>query len=154
MYNLFTTVSEVFYTDTCDFADLILLASQLEQDDLMYSWGHFNLQLNQKAIEPIGEAVSNTELFRRLSRAFCIEDALFYETDTQLMANSMNWEHPNMRGVSVEKLVEQGFARLNVGNPDKRTPHSDGAFPTVSGKFEFSSSQKFVVRCCQLFVNV
>ena len=139
--DLFTVVSEVFYTDTCDFADLILPAtSQLEQDDLMYSWGHFNLQLNQKAIEPIGEAVSNTELFRRLSKALDLDDAELYQTDSELLFNSMDWGHPNMLGVSLEKLNLKGHARLNVGNPDKRKPHLNGNFHTPSGKFEFVSS--------------
>ena len=140
-HGLFTVVSEVFYTDTCDFADLILPAtSQLEQDDLMYSWGHFNLQLNQKAIEPIGEAVSNTELFRRLSQALDLDDDELYQTDAELLINSMDWGHPNMLGVSLEKLSLSGYARLNVGDPDKRTPHSNGNFHTPSGKFEFLSS--------------
>ena len=139
--DLFTIVSEVFYTDTCDFADLILpAASQLEQDDLMYSWGHFNLQLNQKAIEPIGEAVSNTELFRRLSQALDLDDAELYQTDSELLVNSMDWGHPNMLGVSLKKLSLKGYARLNVGDPDKRKPHLNGNFHTLSGKFEFLSS--------------
>ena len=43
--------------------------TQLEQFDIMFSWGYLYLSLNQKAIEPLGEAVPNTELFRRLARA-------------------------------------------------------------------------------------
>src|SRR5215510_5993403 len=67
--DLFTVVSEQFLTDTADYADIVLPATtQLEQFDLMFSWGHFYLSLNQPAIEPLGEAVPNTELFRRLSR--------------------------------------------------------------------------------------
>ena len=39
-----------------------------------------------------------------------------------------------------KKLSLSGYARLNVGDPDKRTPHSNGNFQTPSGKFEFLSS--------------
>jgi anaerobic selenocysteine-containing dehydrogenase len=69
--DLFAVVSEQFLTDTARYADIILPATtQLEQFDIMFSWGHLYLSLNQKAIEPLGEAVPNTELFRRLARAW------------------------------------------------------------------------------------
>ena len=139
--DLFTVVSEIFHTDTCDYADIILPAtSQLEQDDLMYSWGHFNLQLNEKVIEPRGEAISNTELFRRLSKTFGLNDPELFETDDEILEKSMYWNHPNMSGISVESLRIKGFARLNVGSVTERTPHKYGAFPTSSGKFEFYCS--------------
>jgi anaerobic selenocysteine-containing dehydrogenase len=63
-------VSEQFLTDTARYADVVLPgATQLEQFDMMFSWGHLYLSLNQQAIAPLGESVSNTELFRRLARA-------------------------------------------------------------------------------------
>ncbi len=66
--DLFTVVSEQFMTDTADYADIVLPATtQLEQDDIMFSWGHLYVTYNHRAIEPIGEAVPNTELFRRLA---------------------------------------------------------------------------------------
>jgi anaerobic selenocysteine-containing dehydrogenase len=66
--DLFTVVSEQFLTDTARYADIILPATtQLEQFDMMFSWGHLYLSLNQQAIAPLGESVSNTELFRRLA---------------------------------------------------------------------------------------
>ena len=92
--DLFTVVSEIFQTDSCDYADILLPAtSQLEQKDLMYSWGHFNIQYNDQAIEPVGEAVSNTELFRRLASTFSFEEDIFQENDENLMLKSMNWSH-------------------------------------------------------------
>ena len=40
--------AEQFLTDTADYADLVLPATtQLEQFDLMFSWGHLYLSLNQ-----------------------------------------------------------------------------------------------------------
>ena len=67
--DLFTVVSEHFLTDTARFADIVLPATtQLEQFDVMFSWGHLYLTLNEPAIAPLGEAVPNTELFRRLAR--------------------------------------------------------------------------------------
>ena len=41
---------------------------------------------------------------------------------------------------TLEKLNLKGYARLNVGDPDKRKPHLNGNFHTPSGKFDFLSS--------------
>jgi anaerobic selenocysteine-containing dehydrogenase len=68
--DLFTVVHDLFQTDTADYADILLPAtSHMEQLDIHKSYGHLHLQVNQPAIAPLGEAVSNTELFRRLASA-------------------------------------------------------------------------------------
>ena len=139
--DLFTVVSEIFPTDATDYADIVLPAtSQLEQLDLMYSWGHFNLQLNQPAIPPRGEAVSNTELFRRLSARMGLDDPDLQRSDEQLVQDSLDWQAENLRGTSIDDLRANGFARLNVGDVAQRLPHAEGGFPTPSGKCEFTSS--------------
>ncbi len=72
---LFTVVHEHFMTDTARYADYVLPATtQTEHLDLMYSWGTLYLTLNRPAIEPRGEAVSNSELFRRLAKAMGLDD--------------------------------------------------------------------------------
>ncbi len=45
--DLFTVVSEQFLTDTALYGDIVLPATtQLEQFDVMFSWGHLYLTLN------------------------------------------------------------------------------------------------------------
>jgi len=139
--DLFTVVSEIFPTDTTDYADIILPAtSQLEQLDLMYSWGHFNMQLNNPAIPPRGEAVSNTELFRRLARHMGLEDPALQRSDETLTREAIDWEAESVAGIDLDRLGRDGFARLNVGAPDERLPHAEGNFPTPSGKCELASA--------------
>ena len=139
--DLFTVVSEIFPTDTTDHADIVLPAtSQLEQDDLMYSWGHFNLQHNARAIPPRGEAVSNTELFRRLAARLGLDDPDLARDDADLMDAALDWDSPQLDGVSLDRLRAEGFHRLSVGTADRRLPHADGGFPTPSGKCEVASS--------------
>ena len=73
--DLFTVVHEQFMTDTARYADIVLPATtQFEHWELMGSWGQTYLALNPPAIAPRGEAVANSELFRRLSRAMDFED--------------------------------------------------------------------------------
>jgi anaerobic selenocysteine-containing dehydrogenase len=139
--DLFTVVSEHFMTDTADYADLVLPAtSQLEQHDIMFSWGHLYVSLNQPAIEPLGEAIPNTELFRRLGRAMGYTEEYFTRGDEDMIANAFDWSAPAMEGITVESLKETGWARLNLPDADTYAPHAEGNFPTPSGKTEFVAS--------------
>lgn len=137
--DLFTVVSEHFLTDTANYADIVLPAAmQAEQLDIMFSWGHFYLLLNQPAVPPAGEAVSNTELFRRLSKAMGLRRPHLYRDDWELIEEYVDWDSDTMRGITLDYLKENGWARLWVGgSPDIRAPHSEGNFLTPSGKCEF-----------------
>lgn len=140
--DLFTVVSEHFITDTARYADIVLPATtQLEQEDIMFSWGHLYATYNNPSIEPRGEAVPNTELFRRLAAAMGFDDdPIFTRTDEQMIAEAFDWSAPAMEGITVTSLKEKGWARLNVPSPDEYAPHREGNFRTPSGKTEFLSS--------------
>jgi anaerobic selenocysteine-containing dehydrogenase len=144
--DLFTVVSEQFLTDTADYADIVLPATtQLEQDDIMFSWGHLYVTYNQRAVDPIGEAVPNTELFRRLAARMGADDPgfrdpLFRRTDDELIAEAFDWSHPHMAGITEDSLKERGWQRLTEAPPDEYAPHAEGNFPTPSGKTEFVAS--------------
>ena len=139
--DLFTVVSEQFVTDTARYADIVLPATtQLEQFDLMFSWGHLYLTLNQPAIAPLGEAVPNTELFRRLARAMGFDDPYWERSDEQMALDALDWSNPVLDGIDLDSLRETGYARLKVGSPDDFVPHREGNFPTPSGKVEFESA--------------
>ena len=139
--DLFTVVSEQFITDTARHADIVLPATtQLEQFDVMFSWGHLYLSLNVPAIEPLGEAVPNTELFRRLAGRFGFDDDHWRRTDEQMAVDAVDWDAPALAGIDLEQLRQAGYARLAIGSERTYAPHADGGFPTPSGKCEFKSS--------------
>ncbi len=139
--DLFTVVSEHFLTDTARYADIVLPATtQLEQKDIMFSWGHLYLSYNNAAIEPLGEAVPNTELFRRLARAMGIEDPSFYRTDDEMIEASLDWTNPVLQGITLQDVKAKGYARLTVPPASDWAPHRDGNFPTPTGKCEFKST--------------
>jgi len=139
--DLFTVVSEHVLTDTARYADLVLPATtQLEQLDIMMSWGHFFVTLNTPAIRPLGEAIPNTELFRRLAARMGFTEDCFTRTDEQLLAEAYDWSAPAMAGITLESLRATGWARLSLPPADEYAPHAEGNFPTPSGKAEFRSS--------------
>lgn len=139
--DLFTVVSDHFLTDTARYADLVLPATtQVEQTDLMFSWGHLYLTMNRQAIAPLGEAIPNAELFRRLARVMDFDDPFFQRSDEQILREAVDWDSPAMQGVTLEQLEQQGWARLNLPSADVYAPHANGGFPTPSGKVEIKAS--------------
>jgi anaerobic selenocysteine-containing dehydrogenase len=139
--DLFTVVSELFITDTARYADILLPATmQGEQYDLMVTWGHLYMMLNQPAISAPGECIPNVELFRRLAKTMGFDDAYWDMTDDEMLLEFYDWDSPQLQGITLDLLKEKGYMRLNVGDPDKRVPHAEGNFKTPSGKCEFKSS--------------
>ena len=137
--DLFTVVHEQFMTDTARYADIVLPATtQFEQWDLMGSWGQTYLALNPPAIAPRGEAVANSELFRRLSHALGFEESYLHTSDEHRIRQLLSSGHPYLDGISFESLLERGWAPLTL--PADWRPRATGGFTTPSGKCEFYSA--------------
>lgn len=140
--DFFLVVSELFITDTAKYADILLPATmQAEQLEVMLAWGHFYLTYNEKAIDPPGECVSNSELFRRLAKAMDFDDDYWDRTDYQMLDDFIDWSSPKLEGWNMERLRKEGYVSLAGATPDKRLPHAEGNFPTPTGKCEFLTTQ-------------
>lgn len=134
--DLFTVVHEQVWTDTCNYADIVLPATtQMEHVDLHYSYWHMYVQLNEPAIQPLGEAVSNTELFRRLAGAMGFTDACFADSDEDLVRQALSSGSPYLEGITLERLRGGGIIKVNRAP----APFAEGGFQTPSGKVEFYS---------------
>jgi anaerobic selenocysteine-containing dehydrogenase len=147
--DLFTVVHELFITDTARYADIVLPATTSpEHDDINRSYGHYDIVLNRRAINPIGESLCNTELFRRLAKVMAnacpdiaaLADPCFDESDESMIRASFDWSHKTLAGQSFATLERDGFLRLNYPKKDGFiAPFMHGAFGTPSGKCEFYS---------------
>ena len=130
--DLFTVVCEQFMTDTAAHADVILPATtQLEHLDVVWSWGHHYLTLNEPAIAPVGEARPNSEIFRLLARRLGLTDPCFDESDEEMLAMALEGDPA---GISLAGLRERGYAKIDRGQGT--SPHAEGGFATPSGKLE------------------
>ncbi len=128
--DLFTVVLEHFLTDTADHADYVLPATtQLEHWDVHLSYGHTDVLLNRPAIAPVGEAKSNTQIFRELAARMGFAEPCFVESDEALCRQAYGGK------VNFDALLEHGFATLQL--PD--APFANGGFPSASGRCEFFS---------------
>ncbi len=133
--DLFTVVAEVFPTDSTDYADYVLpAASFLESDDLFASYFDLTLSAQVKATEPLGEALPNSEIFRRLSRAMGYTEPELYESDPSLIDNLLQ-----------QSGLEESFASLSQKGtvpiaPDPVIQFASLEFATPSGKIEMASA--------------
>jgi anaerobic selenocysteine-containing dehydrogenase len=138
--DLFTVVHEQFLTDTCDYADIVLPATTFfEHKDVLRAYGHYYLQISNQAIEPLGEAKSNVDLFRELALRFGFEEDCFRETADQMIDAALNVSDPWLEGIDRARLERDNHVRLKFGgngNHEPFLPFANGGFYTRSGKAE------------------
>jgi anaerobic selenocysteine-containing dehydrogenase len=126
--DLFTVVLEHFQTDTADYADYVLPATtQIEHWDLLKPYGHTHLALNRPAISPLGQSLPNSEIFRRLAAAIGFNEPCFREGDEEILRTLIEAQrHERFDGITWQRLLEKGFVRLNLPQPN--TIFAAGAF--------------------------
>jgi anaerobic selenocysteine-containing dehydrogenase len=130
--DLFTVVLEHFQTDTADYADYLLPATtQLEHWDVHAGYGHTDALLNRPAIAPLGQARTNTQIFRELAQRMGFTEPEFTEDDEALCRLAYG------DAVDFAALLAQGFAPVTL----VEAPFAQGQFPTPSGKCEFFSAR-------------
>jgi anaerobic selenocysteine-containing dehydrogenase len=157
--DLFTVVHEQFFTDTADYADLLLPATTFfEHKDLQTAYGHYYLQVSDPAIEPLGECRSNVDLFRALAARMGFDDECFSESIDSMIDGALSSKNPWLQGITRERLEREGQVRLNfTASPDASDappqhtsppflPFAQGNFRTPSGKAELYSEAMKALR--------
>jgi molybdopterin guanine dinucleotide-containing S/N-oxide reductase-like protein len=147
--DLFTVVHEQFFTDTTDYADIVLPATTFfEHKELQTAYGHYFLQVSDQAIEPLGECRSNVDVFRALADEMGFEDKCFRESVDQMIDSALESDHPWLRGIDRQRLERDGHVRLGFEKQlsddgsqfsDFFLPFARGNFFTRSGKAELYS---------------
>jgi anaerobic selenocysteine-containing dehydrogenase len=134
--DLFTVVHEQFFTDTADYADVLLPAPTfLETKDVQGAYGHLFAQVSQQAIEPLGEVRNNVELFAALARRMGFADPCFLDSVDDLIDQSLVTKDPWFAGITRERLEREGHMPLAL--PADSLPFSSPEwFRTPSGKGE------------------
>ncbi|MFD0587502.1 molybdopterin-dependent oxidoreductase [Paenibacillus sp. GCM10027627] len=139
--DLFTVTHDLFLTDTCKYADLVLPAtSHFENLDLYKSYWHFYLQINKPILPPAGESKSNFTLFKELALRMGFEPELFNISEEDMIREALNNKrNPLLSGITFETLMENDWMKAGGGNKIAMLE----MLPTPSGKIElFSKSMK------------
>jgi anaerobic selenocysteine-containing dehydrogenase len=139
---LFTVVHEQFFTDTADYADVLLPAPTfLEVKDVQGAYGHLFAQVNERAIAPLGEARSNVALFGELAQRMGFAEACFRDGDDELIDQALDTKHPWFSGLTRERLEREGHVplQLPVDAEGETLPFSTADwFMTPSGRGELT----------------
>lgn len=131
--DLFTVVHEQFFTDTTDYADIVLPATTFfEHKDLQTAYGHYYLQVSNQAMEPVGECRSNVEMFRALAERMGFEDECFRETVDSMIDRALESANPWLRGITRDRLEREHRIRLKFDNENSPcAPQSPSAAKAV-----------------------
>ncbi len=135
--DLFIVGADIAFTDSLRYADVVLpMSSSFEHADLFPAYGHDFLQRAEAVIDPVGESLPPSELFRRLAARFGFDDdPAFRDDDDALLDCVLDEAHPGLKGLRGSTLP---LARAHAVH----TPDASGHFAvqgTPSGCIELRS---------------
>jgi anaerobic selenocysteine-containing dehydrogenase len=135
--DLFTIVHDQVLTDTARFADVLLPATTVfEQAELHKSYGHYFLQYSDPVIPPVGESLSNPELFARLATAMGFEEAGVAPTQDELLQAAMDGAGERFGGADPDRLRREKVAQLRFQGSTELIQFVTDFPSTPSGKVE------------------
>lgn len=135
--DLFTVVIDCFATDTTRFADIVLpAASFLEFDDLTFSCFNLSVGAQSKTRDPIGLALPNQEIFRRLAVVMGLDDPALHASDEVMIATILR-----QMGRDRDFAELQRMGHFFVNDDESLIFYQDLQFSTPSGLIEIASEQ-------------
>jgi anaerobic selenocysteine-containing dehydrogenase len=118
--DLFMVVHEQFFTDTADYADILLPAPTfLETKDVQGAYGHLYAQVSERAIAPLGEARNNVTVFGELGRRMGFPEACFDDREDELIDQALGSGNPWFAGITRERLEREGHVKLQLPANEK-----------------------------------
>jgi anaerobic selenocysteine-containing dehydrogenase len=137
---VFTVGIEVQMTESMRFCDVVLpAATQFEVHDLYGAYGQHWLQRAEPVIPPQGEALPNTEIFRRLAARFGFDEPCLREDDAALMDGAVDAAHPRLRGLRPSAIPTGEALRMAAEDGRPLALFSTVMPATPSGKVELVS---------------
>lgn len=130
-------VQDVYYTDTCKYADYILpVCDWFETQALYYCVGSAPCEVvyGDKAIEPLFESKSDPDIARLFADAFGFEGVM-PATDDDFIREFIETPTSISKGITLDSLKEKG--RVRYCDDDVYIPYKDWTFTTPSGRMEF-----------------
>ncbi len=138
--DLFVAGSDIVMTDSMRYCDVILpAASHFEYDDIYGSYGQNYLQRAKPVIPCVGDSLPNTEIFRRLAVRFGYDDAMFRETDEELINCAVDNDDYRLEGFLPSQIPLDKALKMNAKDGNEAIMCKNIFPATVSGKIELHS---------------
>ncbi len=130
-------VQDIFFTETCSYADVILPASAFPEKDGTFTNTDRRVQMGRKAIDPPGDARQDLWIIQEIAKRLGLD--WNYEGPADVFAE-IRKAVPNMAGMTWERLEQEDsltYPLLKEGDPGQPIIFRDGVFPTDDGKGRF-----------------
>ena len=134
-------VQDIFFTETCGFADVILPASAFPEKSGTFTNTDRRVQLGRQAVTPPGDARQDLWIIQELARRLGLDwdypgpEAVFEEIREAV---------PSMAGMTWERLEQHDsltYPLTREGDPGEPIIFRDGIFPTDDGKGRFVAAE-------------
>ncbi len=137
--DLFVVGCDYVMTDSLAFADVVLPACcHFEHADVFKAYGQHWLQRAEAVVPPPGEALPNTEIFRRLAARFGFDEPCFRDDDTALMDQAVDAADARLGGLTGSRLPTDRAIPMTIGGEEAM--FLVNTFPaTASGRIELRS---------------
>jgi anaerobic selenocysteine-containing dehydrogenase len=138
--DVFAVGIDLTMTESLAHCDIVLAAANhFEYADLYPSYGHHWLQRAEPVLSPPGEALPNTEIFRRLAARFGFTEPCFTASDAALMDEALDPDDPRLGGIRPSQISTRKAVCMS-GSDGKPLSLFDNVLPaTPSGKVELKS---------------
>lgn len=137
---VFTLGIEIAMTESMAWCDVVLPAAcAYECDDLYAAYGHQWLQRARPVVAPPGQAVPNTEVFRRLARRFGFDEPCFADDDAALMDQAVDAADPRLGGQRPSQLPLDRATPMTAPDGQPFALMVNVAPATPSGRIELQS---------------
>ena len=138
--DVFVVGCDVVMTESLAYADVVLPAcTHFEHDDVFAAYGQHWLQRAEPVITRQGEALPNTEIFRRLAARFGFTDSAFTASDADLMDDAFAADDPRLLGMRPSEIPTDRALKMTFGGDEAVMFRN--VFPaTASKKIELVSS--------------
>ena len=130
-------VQDIFFTETCSYADVILPASAFPEKTGTFTNTDRRVQLGRQAINPPGDARQDLWIIQEMARRMGLDWK--YSGPAEVFAE-IRKAVPSMAGITWERLEQEDsltYPLVNEGDHGETIIFKDGVFPTDDGKGRF-----------------
>lgn len=130
-------VQDIFFTETCSYADVILPASAFAEKDGTFTNTDRRVQMGRQALSPPGDAKQDLWIINEMAKGIGLD---WHYDSARSVFEEIRKAVPSMGGITWERLESAGsltYPLVNEGDPGQAVIFKDGKFPTDDGKGRF-----------------
>jgi formate dehydrogenase major subunit len=130
-------VQDIFFTETCSYADVILPASAFAEKSGTFTNTDRRVQLGRQAINPPGDARQDLWIIQEIAKRMGLDWQ--YKGPADVFAE-IRQAVPSMAGMTWERLEREEsltYPLTKEGDPGEPIIFKDGVFPTDDGRGRF-----------------